>query len=107
MSETTPEPTVTDNADASRYEVHVGDELAGFADYETSDGLVDFTHTEVFEQFGGQGLAQRLARHSLDDVRSRGLGVLPHCAFYAKYLKKNPEFVDLVPADRRAEFDLA
>jgi uncharacterized protein len=98
---------VRDNAQESRYEVHVDGELAGFADYRSGDGLVDFTHTEVFEQFSGQGLAQELAARSLDDVRERGLQALPHCAFYAKYLGKNPEYADLVPQERRAEFGLA
>ncbi|WP_185995536.1 GNAT family N-acetyltransferase [Nocardioides campestrisoli] len=107
MSEETQQAQVRDNPDESRYEVHLDGELAGFAEYEFDDKLVDFTHTEVFEQFSGKGLAQQLAAESLDDVRSRGLQALPHCAFYAKYLAKNPEYVDLVPADRRAEFDLA
>lgn len=107
MSETTPEATVTDNPDEHRWEVHLGGELAGFAAYEAGDGIVDFTHTEVFEQFSGKGLAQELARRSLDETRSRGDQVLPHCAFYAKYIAKNPEYVDLVPEDRRAEFSLA
>lgn len=99
--------TVSDAPDQERYEVRVDDQLAGFAAYRLDDGTIDFHHTEVDDEFSGRGLAQELARQSLDEARSRGLQVLPHCSFYAGYIAKNPEYADLVPADRRAEFDLA
>ncbi|WP_101522991.1 GNAT family N-acetyltransferase [Nocardioides houyundeii] len=107
MSDATQDAQVTDNTDDSRYEIHTDGELAGFAEYELGDGVIDFTHTEVFEKFSGKGLAQELAARSLDESRERGLEVLPHCGFYAKYIARNPEYVDLVPVDRRAEFNLA
>ena len=100
--------TVKDNPNANRYEVSVDGELAGFAEYRLrGDEGIDFTHTEVFERFSGQGLAQQLAAAALDSARERGLAVRPYCAFIKKYIQKNPEYVDLVPAEARAEFDLA
>ncbi len=99
--------TVSDHAERSRFEVTVDGELAGFADYIAQGDVLDFVHTEVFDTFGGQGLGKKLVFHALDEARSRGLGVLPHCALFQGMISKTPEYPDLVPADQRAEFDLA
>ena len=101
-------PVVTDNRSASRYEVHVGAELAGFVEYQLRrhDTVISLVHTEVSDAFQGQGLAAILARHTLDDARKRGLGVLPFCPYINSWIKKHPEYTDLVPEDRRADFGL-
>jgi predicted GNAT family acetyltransferase len=99
---------VRDNPDASRYEIVVDGAVAGFARYRRPDeGTIAFTHTEVDEAYAGQGLAKVVARESLDDVRGRGLAVLPFCPFYRGFIAKNAEYLDLVPEDKRAQFDLA
>jgi predicted GNAT family acetyltransferase len=94
MSE--PPVLVTDNPSASRYEIHVGEQLAGFADYRRARGRIIFTHTEVDPAFTGQGLATRLAAAALDDVRARGLAVTPRCPFIAEFIESHPEYADLV-----------
>jgi predicted GNAT family acetyltransferase len=99
-------PVVTDNPKASRYEVHVGGELAGFINYHLRGQEISLIHTEVDPSFEGRGLASILARSSLDDARKRQLAVLPFCPYVNSWLKKHPDYVDLVPADRRAEFGL-
>jgi len=97
---------VADHPEAERYEVRVDGALAGFAEYQRVPGLISFTHTEVDAAFGGRGLAGRLARASLDEAREAGLEVLPYCPFYRGWIKKHPDYIALVPADRRADFDL-
>ena len=99
-------PVVTDNPKASRYELHVGGELAGFIDYQLDGQVISLIHTEVDSSFQGGGLASSLARFSLDDARNRQLAVLPFCPYVQSWLKKHPDYADLVPADRRAEFGL-
>jgi predicted GNAT family acetyltransferase len=100
------EPVVTDNPAASRYEVHVGGALAGFVNYHLSGQRISLIHTEVDARFQGAGLAERLARYSLDDARKRHLAVLPSCPYIRSWIKKHPEYLDLVPEDRRAVFGL-
>lgn len=100
------QPTVTDNPAASRYELHVNGELAGFADYRRKGDTISIIHTEVAPAFQGQHLATLLARLSLDDARQRGLAVLPYCPYTSAWIKKHPEYADLVPADHRAGFGL-
>lgn len=98
---------VIDNPEESQYEVHVDGRPAGHVAYRRSEGVIDLYHTEVAEEYGGRGLAQRLAEQALTEAREGGLQVVPTCPFIAKYISKHPEHVDLVPADRREEFGLA
>jgi predicted GNAT family acetyltransferase len=98
--------TVKDNPAEERYEVHVDGELAGFATYHLSGSNITLIHTEVEDTFEGQGLAKLLAEYVLDAARDAGLAVIPKCPFMAKYIRETKEYVDLVPADRRAEFGL-
>ena len=107
-SAATDAPVVTDNPAASRYELHVGAELAGFVDYRLrdQDTVISLVHTQVEPAYQGEHLATHLARFSLDDARSRGLGVLPFCPYINSWIKKHPEYADLVPPSRRADFGL-
>ena len=73
-----------DNTAEQRFEVRQGGQLAGFAQYQATAGGLRFTHTE------------RLARAALDEVRRRGLKAVPQCEFIAGYIRKNPQYQDLV-----------
>ncbi|MGI9155733.1 MAG: GNAT family N-acetyltransferase [Marmoricola sp.] len=90
--------TVQDNPDESRYEAFVNGEqtVAGFATYERHNGLIAFLHTEVGDEYGGQGIGSVLVQQSLDDVRTKELTVRPVCPFYKKYLDEHPEYADLL-----------
>jgi len=85
----TDDPTVTHNAEASRYEIHLGDTLAGFADYRERDGEIHFTHTEVDPAFQGKGLAPVLVSHALADAAASGATIVPYCQYVARYLERN------------------
>lgn len=63
-------------------------------------------HTETADGFEGRGLAAELVTAMLDEIRDEGRGLVPSCPYVRAYLTKHPEYVDLVPASRRAEFDL-
>jgi uncharacterized protein len=98
--------TVVDNVQLHRYEVVHDGALAGFAEYRRSTGSILFTHTEIDAAFEGKGLASTLVKHALNDARSAGVAVLPQCQFVKGYIEKHPEYLDLVPEDRRADFGL-
>lgn len=97
---------VTDNEAESRFEIRVGGELAGFIEYILDESLIALVHTEVNQRFQGGGLAGQLARASLDSARDRGLAVLPTCPFIRSWIRKHPEYKDLVPEERRSTFGL-
>jgi predicted GNAT family acetyltransferase len=81
---------IRNNRDASRYELEVDGAIC-IATYERRDGVIIFTHTEVPEVLEGRGLASRLIRGALADVRSQGLKVVALCAFVAGYIERHPE----------------
>ncbi|MFD2793879.1 GNAT family N-acetyltransferase [Promicromonospora vindobonensis] len=92
-----PQVTVADNPEESRFEVSVDGTLAGFAAYEIDSGSVVFVHTEVFEEYGGQGLAGRLAKEALGMVREAGGTIVPMCPYIRSYVEKHtPEYDDLL-----------
>ena len=95
------EPTVRDNPEANRYEILDGDRVLGHADYERRGGTIVFAHTEVDQDSGVSGLGGTLARAALDDVRSKGLGVVPQCSFVRGWIEKHSEYADLVAAPDR------
>ncbi|QJY48352.1 GNAT family N-acetyltransferase [Pseudonocardia broussonetiae] len=101
------EPTVLDVAEWSRFEIHTGGKLAGFAAYRTRPGVITFTHTEIDTAFEGQGLGGRLVRAALDAARARGLAVHPACPFVRSWIAKHPEYADLVPSEEHARYGLA
>ena len=97
---------VVDVPDRSRFEIRVDDEVAGFTEYRRRPGLIAFVHTLIDPRFEGRGLASQLVRTALSEARSDGLSVLPFCPFVRGYIAGHPEYLDLVPEDMRAKFEL-
>lgn len=97
---------VVDNEVENRYEARVDGRLAGFAIYRAKPGLIAFIHTEVDDEFAGQGVGGKLVAQALDDSRARGRAVLPFCPFVNRYIREHPEYADLVPEAERPRFDL-
>lgn len=96
-------PYVIDNPDKSRFELHVGGELAGMVAYRIRGQAIDLLHTEVEPRFQGGGLASKLARASLDEATARHMAVLPTCPYIRSWIRRHPDYADLVPADLRAD----
>lgn len=97
--------TVRDDPSRHRYELTEDDAVVGFVTYRIDHGVIDLVHTEIDPDHGGRGLGGQLVAATLDDARRRGLGVLPHCPYVRHYIDDHADdYLDLVPADRRAEF---
>lgn len=87
---------VVRNDEELRYELHVDDEWAGVVEYREDSDVVALTHTEVFDDFSGQGLATELVAGALDDLRERGRSVVPECPYVASFIERHPAYADLV-----------
>lgn len=98
--------TVADAPERDRFEIEVDGVLAGFAQYRRRPGALAFIHTEIDAEHEGEGLGGRLVRAALDAARADGLAVLPFCPFVRGFIDRHREYLDLVPAPRRAEFGL-
>ena len=95
---TGPEDNLTLGKDegAGRYEIFLDGRRVGLADFYRRGDVVVIPHTETSPQYGGRGLASRLVRYCLDDIRAQGLQVEPACPFVAAFIVKNPEYADLI-----------
>ncbi len=86
---------IADNAARHRYEMEVEGGVA-FVDYRRDADRLVLTHTEVPGTVSGRGVGSKIVRAVLDDVRSRGLLVVPECAFIAGLIARHPEYASLV-----------
>ena len=89
---------VTDRPNELRYEIEVDGELAGFLLYRVEPGVLELVHTDVDPKWEGKGVGGALVKGALDDVRARGLKIRPYCPFVRAYLRRHPEYDDLVVA---------
>jgi uncharacterized protein len=96
---------VRDNPEAERYEAIVDGRLAGYVAYRARPGALALTHTDVLPRWEGRGIGGRLARAALDDARARGLKALPYCPFIAAWIRRHPEYEDLVPEEELGLLD--
>jgi uncharacterized protein len=99
-------PTVTDVSDRKRFEIAVDGAVLGFAEYRRRPGIISFIHTEIDPARNGEGLGSLLVKTALDTARAEGLAVLPYCPFVQGFIDRHREYLDLVPAERRAKFAL-
>jgi predicted GNAT family acetyltransferase len=88
--------TREDRGDHGRYHLLVDGQEAGELDYRVVDGRRVFVHTGVRDEYEGQGLAGRLAKHVLDEARAEGILIGATCPYVRGYLERHPEEQDLV-----------
>jgi predicted GNAT family acetyltransferase len=89
--------SVVDNEHLHRYEARVDGELAGFIRYlDRPEGVRVLLHTEVQPAYEGKGVGGKLVAGALDAERERGRKIVPECPFVKIYLKRHPEYGDLV-----------
>jgi uncharacterized protein len=86
---------VVHNAAEQRFELGVENELCVLNYRRTAKTLVIY-HTEVPQPFEGHGLAARMTRAALEFARSENLRVEPNCSYSAAFMRKHPEFNDLL-----------
>ena len=90
------EPVVVDDPQASRFELRIGDELAGRVDYLPAGDSVIIAHTEVSGGHEGEGLGGVLVRAALEGIHAKGKTAIPTCPFAAAYIRRHPELDDYV-----------
>ncbi len=86
---------VRDNKERNRFELEM-DGITAFLNYRRADGIVTFVHEEVPKAFEGHGIGSQLAKGALDLVRGNGEKLIATCPFIADYIRKHPEYADLL-----------
>jgi predicted GNAT family acetyltransferase len=90
-----------DNTDKHRYELEIDGHVA-YVVYRRHDDAITLVHTEVPKELGGRGVGSTLVRKVLETVRAAGLKVVPTCPFVDAWMRKHPEFDDLLATPRPA-----
>jgi uncharacterized protein len=85
---------VRDNTARSRFELQE-DGVTAFMNYRRAGNVISLDHTETPIEARGRGLASRLVAGALDQIRARGLKIVPRCPFVRVFLDKHPEYSDL------------
>ena len=83
------------DAAQQRFETTV-DGVHAELDYEQRGDVLCLTHTGVPAAIGGKGVAGALVRSALEYARSKGLKVVPSCAYAASYIERHPQYQDLL-----------
>src|SRR5436190_14920813 len=98
---------VADNPAESRYDVSVDGDVAGFAMYRDDNGRRVFFHTEVDPSHEGEGLGRQLVTTALGEMREQGTPLIPLCPFFAAFIRRNPEWRDVLAPELQARFEHA
>jgi uncharacterized protein len=86
---------IRDNTERSRFELEA-DGVTVFMNYGITGNVISLDHTETPVAARGRGLASQLIKSVLDEVRARGLKIVPRCPFVRAYVDRHPEYRDLV-----------
>ena len=86
---------VIHNPAERRFELTVEGHLAVLT-YIMMDDIIIFTHTGVPPEIEGGNAGVKLVQTGLEYARGNGLGVRSKCWFVNKYLRRHPEYQDLV-----------
>jgi uncharacterized protein len=87
--------SVRDNKAQSRFELDVEGGMA-FANYRLTPSAVIITHTETPRALRGRGVASELVKGALELIRADRHKVIAGCGFVVDYLRKHPEYADVV-----------
>jgi predicted GNAT family acetyltransferase len=84
------------NHDRRRFELHDDGELVGVIDYRPTDESVVLVDTEVAARHERLGAADFFVRKVFDQLRADGQAVVVDCPFLGAWLRRHPEYQDLV-----------
>lgn len=87
--------TVINNAKQMQFEIHTGEETA-MLEYRFHNETIALMHTFVPDNLNGQGIASTLAKYALDWTKAQHKKALVYCPFVAAYVKRHPEYNDVV-----------
>lgn len=86
-----------------RFVVDLGQDEATL-EFELAGSVLSLVHTEVPVVWRRKGVGAGLARAALNFARVHDMTVMPDCPFVAAYIKRHPQYGDLVdPAFRRRD----
>lgn len=88
--------SIVHNEQTQRFELEK-DGFTAYLSYEQVDNTtLDYQHTIVPEQLGGQGIGSQLVDFALKYAQQQQFKVIASCSFVARYIEKHPEYAPLM-----------
>lgn len=84
-----------DNTNAGQYELDIDGQTV-FARYRREDGVLTILWVEAPPGLRGTGAAGRLMKLVAQEAREKGWRVVPVCGYAAAWLRRSPEYRELV-----------
>jgi predicted GNAT family acetyltransferase len=91
MKENIENTEVVNNEKAHQFEIKLNDKMA-FIPYNVKEDMIELFHTEVPDEFSGQGFGTKLALCALNYAKDHRLQIILYCPFIIKYIKEHPEW---------------
>lgn len=88
-------PVIEHNRAAQRFETRVEGSFCEL-DYRLSGKVMTITHTGVPDEVGGRGIASALTQTAMDTARAEGWKVVPACSYAQAWVKRHPQYADLL-----------
>src|SRR3546814_13851537 len=85
----------------SRYVLPIAYDVVAVVYYTLEDGRVVLRHTEVPNEYGGQGIGKRLAEAVFETLRAEGKRVIAKCQLMASYAARNPQIAAMAEGLRK------
>jgi predicted GNAT family acetyltransferase len=86
---------IINNEQRQQFQLEVEGELASL-EYRLYEGMIMLMHTEVPAALGGRGIGSALAEYALNYARANHLPVKVYCPFVVTYVKRHPEYQDII-----------
>jgi predicted GNAT family acetyltransferase len=87
---------VKNNQSKNQFEADLDGKTALIKYRKESDGALNLFHTKVPEEFEGKGVGSQLVKNALEQIKAGNLKINPSCPFVAAYIKRHPEYENLV-----------
>ena len=89
------ELSLKDNTDLNRFELEVEGNIA-FLEYKRSRDWLFLIHTEVPESMEGKGVGSAIIQKTLQYAKDNNYKIVPICPFVQSFLKRHPEWNEIV-----------
>ncbi|ESU29533.1 hypothetical protein FLJC2902T_09400 [Flavobacterium limnosediminis JC2902] len=84
------------NEEKECFELEVDGHIA-FTEYKiTKQNIIFLTHSEVPKVLEGKGVGSALALKTLQWIKEKGYPLAPLCPFVAAYIKRHPEWKEIL-----------
>lgn len=90
---------IAHNKAENRFEVWIEGNLSKL-DYIQDGKNFVITHVGVHPDLRGQGVAGKIVQVSLEYAKEKSLRVIPMCSYAAAYMRRHPEYAQLMNQER-------